>query len=245
VDESHTNWVTQIRTNIVDVPVTNWTEVSQTNLIEVAATWTNYLTAYHTNLIDITLTNHVTCNLMQTNLVDRYQTNWTTLNLTNWETLVLFKTNWVTQTLTNMVQVDLPAHPAIAAAAAGEAAPPRENPAETTSLSPAKWTGPLALEAARTSRLLANGLVEVELKVRWTDDAPGPVQVEQWRVQREDGAVVLFGQEQQFKRSLPVGKYRVEAKLKAEAGDPPLSVRGTLSVTPNDATIQPRLLVKK
>ena len=64
-------------------------------------------------------------------------------------------------------------------------------------------------------------------------------------MEREDGAILLFGQDQQFKRPLPVGKYKVEAKLKAEGDDPPLSVRGTLSVTLREATIQPRLLVKK
>lgn len=91
----------------------------------------------------------------------------------------------------------------------------------------------------------ANDLVEVQLKVRRTDDTGVPVLVQNWRVERDDGAVLLFGQDQQFKRPLPVGKYKVEAKLKAEGDDSPLSVRGTLSVTLHDATIKPRLLVKK
>jgi hypothetical protein len=245
VDEYHTNWITQIHTNIVDVPVTNWTKVNQTNRVEVAASWTNHVTACHTNWITRTLTNHVTFDLTQTNFVDRHQTNWTTLNLTNWETLVLLKTNWITRQVTNLVQLDLPSRPAPPAAGPGETADPRETPPDTPLLPPAKWGGRLAIEAARTTRLPANDLVEVELKVRWTDNTPGPAQVDQWRVQREDGAVVLFGQDQQFKRSLPAGKYKVEAKLKAEGDNPPLSVRGTLSVTPNDANIQPRLLVKK
>jgi len=107
------------------------------------------------------------------------------------------------------------------------------------------WAGPLALEAARTSLAPANDLVEVQLKVRRTDDTGVPVLVQNWRVERDDGAVLLFGQDQQFKRPLPVGKYKVEAKLKAEGDDSPLSVRGTLSVTLHDATIKPRLLVKK
>jgi len=245
VDEYHTNWFTQMQTNIVDVPVTNWTMVKQTNQVEVAATWTNYVTAYHTNWNTKTLTNHVTLNLVQTNFVDRYQTNWSTLTLTNWETLVLFKTNWITQPVTNVVQVDLPTRPAAAAAVPSEAVEPQEARAETASPVPAGWAGPLAIEAARTTKPPANDLVEVQLKVRRTDNSSAPLQVQHWRVEREDGAVLLAGQDQQFKRPLPVGKYKVEAKLKAEGDNPPLTVRGTLSVTLHEASIQPRLLVKK
>jgi hypothetical protein len=69
--------------------------------------------------------------------------------------------------------------------------------------------------------------------------------LQNWRVERDDGAILLFGQDQEFKRPLPVGNYKVEAKLKAEGDNPPLAVRDTLSVTPREATIQPRLLVKK
>jgi hypothetical protein len=245
VNEYHTNWVTQMQTNIVDVYATNWTMVKQTNEIEVAATWTNHVTAYHTNWNTMTLTNHVAVNLVRTNFVDRYQTNWSTLTLTNWEPVVLFKTNWITQPMTNVVQIDLPSRPAAAAAAPSEAVEPQEVPAETASPVPAGWAGPLAIEAARTTKPPANDLVEVQLKVRRTDNSSALPQVQHWRVEREDGAVLLFGQDQQFKRPLPVGKYKVEAKLKAEGDNPPLSVRGTLSVTLQDATIQPRLLVKK
>ena len=219
VDEYHTNWITRLRTNIVDVYATNWTMLKQTNEIKVASTWTNYVTAY--------------------------QTNWSTLTLTNWETVVLFKTNRITQPVTSVVQVDLPSRAAAAATAPADAVEPRAAPAEAASPASAGWAGPLALEAARTSLPPANGLVEVQLKVRRTDNTAAPVQIQNWRVERDDGAVLLFGQEQQFKRPLPVGKYKVEAKLKAEGDDSPLSVRGTLSVTLRDATIQPRLLVKK
>jgi hypothetical protein len=245
VNEYYTNWVTQLQTNVVDVYATNWTMVKQTNQVEVAATWTNSVTAYHTNWNTRTLTNLVTLNLVRTNFVDRYQTNWSTLKLTNWETVVLFKTNWITQPMTNVVQVDLPRRLAAVAPAPSEAVEPPEAPAETASSAPAGWTGPLAIEAVRTARPPANDLVEVQLKVRRTDNTLGPVQVERWRVEREDGAVLFSGQDQQFKRPLPVGRYKVEAKLKGEGDNPPLSVRGTLSVTLHETTIQPRLLVKK
>jgi hypothetical protein len=245
VEEYHTNWVTQMRTNIVDLYATNWTMVNLTNEVEVAGTWTNYVTVYHTNWNTRILTNHTTLNLARTNSVDQYQTNWSTLTLTNWETVVLFKTNWIAQPLTHVVQVDLASQPAAAATAPTEVVEPREATAEAASPVPAVWAGPLALEAARTSSPPANGLFEVQLKVRRIGNTAAPVQVQNWRVERDDSAVLLFGQDQQFKRPLPVGKYKVEAKLKAEGDDSPLSVRGTLSVTLRDATIQPRLLVKK
>ena len=63
--------------------------------------------------------------------------------------------------------------------------------------------------------------------------------------EREDGAILLVGQDQAFKRQLPVGRYKVEAKVRAHGDDPPLTARGTLSVTAHEATIEQRLLVRK
>ena len=220
VNEYRTNWVTQLRTNVVDVYVTNWVTRKLTNQVEVAATMTHHVTAYHTN--------------------------WSMLNLTNWQTVVLLKTNWLNQAVTNIVQIDLPSRPAVAAAAPSEVVEPNETPVPTaTPALVAAWIGPLAIEAARTSRPPANDLVEVQMKVKRTDNTPALLQVQQWRVEREDGAILLFGQDQDFKRELPVGNYRVEAKLKVEGDNPQLSVRGTLSVTARETIIQPRLLVKR
>jgi len=246
VNEYHTNWVTELRTNIVDIYATNWAMRMLTNQVEVKATWTNHVTAYHTNLIPRNVTNHVAVNLVRTNFVDRYHTNWSTLNLTNWETVVLFKTNLITQPVTNVVQIDLPVRPVAAAPAPSEVVEPQEAPLETAfSASTTTWAGPLTIEAVRTARPPANDLVEVRMKVRWTGNTTAPLRVQHWRVEREDGAVLLFGQDQEFKRQLPVGKYKVEAKLKPEGDNPPVSARGTLSVTAREAVIQPRLLVRK
>src|ERR1035441_591157 len=113
--------------------------------VEVAATMTNHVTDYHTN--------------------------WSMLNLTNWQTLVLFKTNWLTQAMTNVVQIDLPSSPVVAAAAPSEVVEPNEAPVPTaTPALTAAWTGPLVIEAARTSQPPANDLVEVQMKVKRTDN---------------------------------------------------------------------------
>jgi hypothetical protein len=216
-----------------------------TNQVEVAATWTNHVTTYHTNWTTKILTNHIALNLIQTNFVERYKTNWSVLNLTNWQAVVLFNTNWIVQPMTNVVQINLPSRPVAAVPAPREVAESLESPADAVSPAPAGWAGPLTIEAARTDRPPANDLVEVQLKVRRTDNTAGPQQIQQWRVEREDGAVLLFGQDQEFKRQLPVGRYKVEAKVKAEGDNPPVSVRGTLSVTTREAVIQQKLLVKK
>ena len=220
----------------VTITRTNWAERWITNEIVVRMPENRFVNEYRTNWVT----------QLRTNIVDVYATNWAVRNLTNWQTVVLFKTNWLTQPVTNVVQIDLPNAAVAAAAAPGEVVEPKEAPAETAPPVPAAaWAGPLAIEAARTARPPANELVEVQMKVRRTDNTAAPPQVQQWRVEREDGAILLFGQEQDFKRQLPVGKYKVEAKLKMEDDNPPLSVRGTLSVTPREAVVQPRLLVKK
>ena len=238
VNECHTNWVTEVRTN--------WSMRTLTNRVEVRATWTNHVTAYHTNWIPRNVTNHVAVNLVRTNFVDRYHTNWSTLVLTNWQTVVLLKTNWITQLVTNVIQMDVPTRSAAAAPVPKEMVEPKEASVETTfSTSAAGWTGPLAIEAVRTARPPANDLVEVSMRVRWTGKTTTPLHVQHWRVEREDAAVLLFEQEQDFKRELPVGRYRVEARLKPEGGNPPVSARGILSVTAREALIQPRLFVRK
>jgi len=249
VNEYHTNWVTQFQTNLVNVYLTNRVTRTLTNAVVVDAVLTNFVVGYQTNLITRTHTNYVAVNLFQTNLLDHYQTNWSVLNLTNWETVVLFQTNWIVQPATNVVQIELPNRPVADVAPAAETTAPNAAPpatlANAPSPAPAAWNGPLAIAAARTTRLPANHLVEVQLQVRWTDNDAAPPQIQHWRIEREDGAILLFGQEQEFKRQLPPGKYKVEARLKAPGDDLPPSVRGTLAVTANDAVIQPRLLVRK
>jgi hypothetical protein len=246
VNQYHTNWVPQWRTNVVNVYATNWSMRTVTNPVLVNTLWTNSVTAYRTNVITRTRTNTVAVSLVETNVLTRYHTNWSTRNLTNWVTLVLLKTNWVTQSTTNVVQLDLPSRPAHALAPAGEAPPPKAPVVDAALPAPAgALSGPLAIVAARTTRPPANSLVEVLMKVRWTGNGAAPPRVQSWRIQREDGAVFLFGQEQQFIGQLPVGSYTVEARLKAEKDGPLYIARGTLVVTLQDAVVHQRLLAEK
>ncbi len=260
VNEYHTNRVEQALTNFVDVYVTNKVTRNLTNTVEVTAYWTNVVVsfqtnwnmrtvtnpivvvAYRTNWVTRTQTNSMAINLLRTNIVDRFQTNLSTLTLTNWETVVLFKTNWITETLTNVAEVNLPRRPAPAVVHTEAVA---QQPEPVSSTPATGWAGPVVIDAVVTGQSAANDLVEVQMRVRRTDKSTATPQVQQWRVERADAAIFLVGQGQEFKRQLPVGKYKVEARLKALANDPPVVLRGTLSVTAREAVVQPRLLVKK
>ncbi len=251
---TRTTWSERWITNVIEVTIptnrfvnlyhTNWTPRTMTNSVTVEAFWTNVVNAYQTNWTTKTRTNVVAVNAARTNFFTRYRTNWSTLNLTNWETVVMLRTNWVTVPVTNVVRIDIPANPPASTAAPGKVIAPKPALVEPASPAPA-WSGPLTIEAVRTARAPANNMVEVAMKVRRTDNVAASVQVQQWRVEREDNAVLFVGQEQEFKRQLLVGKYKVEARLRAAPGALPTSVRGTLSVTPQHVVIQPRLLVKK
>jgi surface protein len=265
VNEYQTNWVTQFHTNVIEVYTTNRVTRTLTNHFLVDALQTNFVTAYQTNwkTLDLTnwqtavvmktnwlarrLTNEILVEAFQTNLVTAYQTNLKTLDLTNWQTAIVMTTNWVTQVITNVVQVDLP-NSSIAPAAAPpvEAAEQKEVPTEAAPSSPAAiTTGAVVLEAARTSRPPNNGQVEVQLKIRANGDPASLPQVQQWRVEREDRAILCFGQDQEFKRELPAGRYKVEVKLRQDGDGALLTVRGTLVVTPGEAVIRQNLTAKK
>jgi hypothetical protein len=221
INEYHTNWVTELKTNVINV--------------------------YATNRVARTLTNHFLVDAFRTNFVTAYQTNWKTLHMTNWQAAIVMQTNWVTEMVTNVVQIDLPSPPAPAAAASRtEAAPQKETTTETSaSLPPVTTTCPVVLEAGRTARAPNKGQVEVQLKVRGNGAPSALLQVQQWRVEREDRAILCFGQDQEFRRELPVGRYKVEVKVRQDEDGAVLSVRGALIVSPREVLIEQNLAAKK
>ena len=120
VNVTKTNRVERWITNVVEVRMplnrfvteyrTNWVEQVRTNVVNVFAT--NFMTYTRTQ------TNAVWVDVPRTNILLAYRTNWTTLNLTNWSMVLVFKTNWVNRPVTNTVQLDLPAGSAPLVAAA-------------------------------------------------------------------------------------------------------------------------------
>jgi hypothetical protein len=96
------------------------------------------------------------------------------------------------------------------------------------------------IEVSRTSRPPANNLVEVELRIRWPVDTADAPPVQQWRIEREGGNFLSFGQEQELKKELPIGNYKVEAKLQRDEESPAFILRGTLAVTIKEAIVQQR-----
>jgi len=207
VNEYRTNRFQRTLTNVVDVAVTNWSAK--------------------------TLTNTVLVNLVRTNVVDRYQTNWitrtvtnrTTLTLTNWETVVVTKTNWIKQPMTNVIAVNVPVNTPVAV----KEAPKIEVPPAEADI--------LVLDAVKTARPLENKQVEVKFKVALMGDPAAVLEVQQWRVERDDGAALFFAQGQEFKRLLPTGRYIVRVKARRDANSPLLALQSALDVT-QDAVAQ-------
>jgi hypothetical protein len=75
----------------------------------------------------------------------------------------------------------------------------------------------LSLKASRNAKLTANNLFEVQIKASWPQTPEAPVQVQQWRIEREDGQILCFGQDTEFRRALPAGTHRVLLKAQRDA----------------------------
>jgi hypothetical protein len=188
------------------------------------------------------LTNDIAINLVQTNVVDRYRTNWQTLTFTNFETVLVMKTNWITQPVTNVARIDLPAPAAQTAPSRAVTAKPEREVSKSSAAKPID--GPV-LEGEKTDSRSDNNLVEVLLKVRWPADTADAPPVQQWKIEREDGAFMSFGQDQTFKKELPIGSYKIEAKLQWESDAPVLMLRGTMVITASEVSVHQKAAGKK
>jgi len=231
VNETQTSWIPRVITNVIEVriPTNIFVNVFRTNLVETVRS--NVVNVYQTNWTDRTETRVVPVELTRTNFVTRYQTNLHTLNLTNWESVLVMKTNRVAQRVPNVVEIDLPAGPADAV----------KTPALSQTSIGAATSGTaegLTLETATTGKIAVNDLVEVQFKLKSADGATPRLASCEWRVERTDGSVLLFGQEPEFKREVPLGTYRIEAKTRATASSPFVRVRGVVEVTDREVIPQ-------
>jgi hypothetical protein len=186
------------------------------------------------------LTNKLLVDLVQTNFVRAYKTNFQALNLTNWTTVLAFKTNWVTQPVTNLVEIEMTAQGSDGAPQAKSAV--LENAPSSFADTAAET---LVIEATRNARVTTNNQVEVHLAVNWSSGPEVPVQVQQWRVERDDRSILCFGQDREFKRALPVGTYNVQIRAQRDASSPLTVARGTLTITAREVLIAQRPLAKK
>lgn len=237
VNLTRTNLVDRWITNVVEMrmPVNRFVTEYRTNWVEQVRT--NVVPVFTTNVVTVTRfqTNSIWLDVPRTNILLAFRTNWTTLNLTNWSTVLVFRTNWVNQLVTNTVQIDLPGKGSVAA----ETGAPRTAVKET--LKPASTVrpaSPLAMDARRGSRKVARNQAEVVLSVRWASGPGSPLVVQQWKVESDDGSILCFGQDQQFTRTLAVGKYKVEVRAQRDGNSPLLAALGTLAVTPGEVSLQ-------
>ena len=253
IDVYRTNRFVEWRTNVIDVYRTNWVTRTRTNTIAIEQTQTNFITAYQTNLNIIiltnwetvlvfktnlatkTLTNSVMVEQTRTNLITSYRTNVNTLTLTNWETVLVFKTNRVKQPAAKVVEVNLPAAPADMVKAPGSA----ETKVATATASATLESGTIwTVEAFRTEKPPADNQVEVQLKLKSAGNAVSTLSSQEWRVERTDGSVLLFGQGQEFKRELPPGTYKVQVTARLAEGSPSELVSAYLEVTREGVSIK-------
>jgi hypothetical protein len=227
---------TPLNVRTVEAVQTNWTTRYVTNVIEVRAPQNIFVTEFRTNLTQRSVTNAVAVDVFRTNFVTRYdtnyvaryETNWvtrsvtnlTTLSLTNWETVVATRTNWIRQPMTNFIDVNIPL-PTVAAVPPATATPEAK---------PVVANESLALDVERTAKPASAEQVEMKFKLRLTSDSTATLQVQQWRVERQDGAVFVLPPEQEFKRALPPGRYVLQVKARKNSESPMFSLRTNLDV---------------
>ena len=235
VDQFHTNTTVSFATNIVEVQRTQWVDKFETNVIYalntnwVTMTQTNVVARdqYRTNVIDVVTTNFFTA----------YQTNRTTLSITNWDTVLVMKTNWITQPVTNVAAIDLPAprSTSVAPTPSTPAVPETsEARKESAHIAPAADKKNLVLEWARESK----NPTEIVITLKSVNEAETTVQVQEWRVERSDAAILLMGRDPEFRAELPVGTYNVTVKARYGSKGRELSLSGSIEVTPDEETHQ-------
>ncbi len=230
-----TNWIERWVTNTVDVyvPANRFVTEYHTNLV--VRTQTNVVDVYVTNLVARHLTNHLQVNLFQTNFVQAYHTNYKNLSLTNWTTVVVLKTNWVQQAVTNVAQIDIPQ---------SELTGTRDK--ATAAAADSTGSKTLSIEATRGLRQAPANQVDVRLNLRWPNSGQPAGHVRQWKVQSQNGSVLCFGQDPEFRRNLPIGSYQVEVKAQPEPQGAVVAVRGTLAVSAREVRlVEQRTLAKR
>jgi hypothetical protein len=228
-----TNWAARVITNTIEVrmPTNIFVNDYRTNWVE--AWRTNIVNAYRTNWTIRTLTNTIVIEKTQTNLAELFQTNFTSLNVTNWETVLVIKTNWFTRPITNVAEMNIVSNPV---AAANTTARDEPKAAETPA-APAVTEG-FIIDAARTSKPPGNTQVEVQIKLKSVAGAMPDFLSLEWRVERIDGSMLLFGQGPEFRQDLPPGKYKVELTARSADRKEPLQLRRILEVTREKVTQQ-------
>lgn len=239
-----TNWVPRLVTNVIEMRIpqnqfvdeyrTNWFEQFVTNTIDLYRT--NLVTRLRTNQVVIERVQTQQVLAYQTNIVYAYQTNLKVLTLTNWENVLVMKTNWVRRPVTNIVEMEgqLPAPTASVIAPPVNVPPPatgegKAKPADAPS-PPTDVPQDLVFDLAGATGSTANNQIEVQMALKSVRDPAAILPVREWRVERSDNAVLVFGQRPEFKGQLPVGAYKVSAKVRLNEQSPIVTMRGEFEI---------------
>jgi hypothetical protein len=261
VDEYRTNWLRRDLTNVIDLFKTNLVTQFRTNLLTADRYHTNVVIAWRTNLKTLTLTNWENVVLIRTNwvnqpvtnvveftntilavvyrtnLVHGFSTNYKTLTLTNWESLVVTTTNWVTRPATNLAGIEPSPAPAPAIAAAATAATP--TPAPNTEPVPTARAADLAqkleLDLVHIGAPGRPGQFPIRLTLLSSSGSTLPVL--EWRVEKTGGGALMVGSRAEFTAALPVGIYRVVARVRSDDGTT-RNIRGDTEVKADASAIR-------
>jgi hypothetical protein len=232
-----TNYVERWLTNAIEITVPANRFVTEYHTNYILRESTNILNVFATNLVTRQVTHQVPVELVRTNFVVAYQTNYKTLNVTNWTTVLVLKTNWSQQNITNLAEVDMPRNEV------GDKTAAKPGPRGNQAGAPAAES--LKIEATRGPKAVPANQGDVRLVARWVRRAGAPAQVQQWRVQSLDGSILCFGQDSEFRRTLPIGSYKVEVKAKLDPNGPLVVTRGNLVVTAQEIALEPAALAKQ
>ena len=247
VNSYETNYVEAYRTNRVNAFQTNYLTRFETNRTTVNKFWTNLVQVLQTNYATIQLTNTLDVNQFRTNYSQVTHTNFQTLYFTNYQDVLVMRSKRVTVPVTTFVQHPSPIAQKVAAVAksAQTNAPAKPATAQFLPTPPAPiLSDDFRIEVYRPSRKTADGHYTIDLKVQPLADA-ARVTVQQWKVEREDGAVLCFTSDQYFTRELLPGHYRVQVLVRLPKESDVFAARASLTVGPTGVAVDPHHFARR
>ena len=202
---------------------------------------------YQTNYANVHLTNTLDIHKFRTNYAQITHTNFQTLFFTNYQDVLVMRSNYVTIPVTTFAKSPTPAGPKVGVVQtnAQTNAPAKSEPIQFLPSPPSPvLSDNFRIEVYGPSRKTPDGHYSIDLKVR-SLSGPDHVTVQQWKVERDDGAVLCFSSDRYFTRDLLPGNYRVQVLLRQPKETDVFAARASLVVGPTGAAVEPHHLASK